>query len=178
MGDLLFGITDWLRGTWLLDFAFWVTETSLSLFMVENFWLVPIAQVIHILAIAALFGSALMLSLRVNGRIATTLSMEQFCARYVPWIWWGLVVIVISGILMITAEPIRNMVNSVFWIKMILLLIAIGITLGFSKSVRAQSASAGAEWQAAGGTRVTSIVIVILWCLIMVCGRWIAYVPV
>ena len=68
MFDLLFAITDWLRTTALLDLSFWITETSISLWMVENFWNVPLAQVLHILSIAAAFGATLMLSLRVLGK--------------------------------------------------------------------------------------------------------------
>ena len=29
-----------------------------------------------------------------------------------------------------------------------------------------------------GGTKTTAIFLVILWCMIMWCGRWIAYAPV
>jgi hypothetical protein len=178
MGDLLFGMTDWLRGTALLDLAFWLQETSVSLFMVENFWMVPIAQVFHILSIGAAFGATLMLTLRINGRAGTSLTMGQIGARYMPWIWWGLLVIAISGTLMATAEPVRNMVNAVFWIKMVLIVVMIALTLSFVGSVRRKALAAGPGWQASGGTRSTSWVIVLLWCLIMVCGRWIAYVPV
>lgn len=178
MGDLLFGMTDWLRTTSLLDFAFWLGETSVSLFMVENFWMVPIAQVIHILAIAAGFGATLMLSLRVNGLAGGDRTVGEVSARYVPWIWWSLVVIAISGLLMLTAEPIRNMVNALFWIKMILLVVTVIITLGFQKSVRRKAHAAGPVWRASAGTRTISIAIVVLWGLIMACGRWIAYVPV
>lgn len=176
--DFLFSITDWLRTTVLLDFAFWITETSLSLFMVTNFWMVPIAQVFHILAIGAAFGATLMFTLRVHGKAATDLSLEQVAGRYVPWIWYGLLVIVLSGLLMITAEPIRNMVNAVFWIKMLVLLVTVFISLGFIKSVRTKAAASGAAWAASSGAKTTSILLIVLWLFIMLCGRWIAYVPV
>lgn len=178
MFDLLFSLTDWLRNTFLLDFSFWITETSLSLFMVENFWNVPLAQVVHILAIAAAFGASLMLSLRVLGKAGTHQTVAAASARYNRWTWWGLLVIVLSGVLMITAEPIRNMVNAVFWIKMVLLLATVAISLGFQKKVQAAAVAGGASWQAPAGTRTTAVLIVVLWCLIMLCGRWIAYVPV
>lgn len=178
MLDLLFDFTEWLRGTFLLELSFWLTETPVSLLMVTNFWMVPIAQVIHILAISAAFGATLMLTLRINNAAGGTQSVGQVSARYVPWIWWGLLVILLSGLLMVTAEPIRNMVNAVFWIKMALLVVTIAITLAFQRGVRAQAAAVGPVWQASAGTRTVSILIVLLWCLIMVCGRWIAYVPV
>ncbi|MEO5707922.1 MAG: DUF6644 family protein [Alteraurantiacibacter sp.] len=178
MFDLLFSLTDWLRNTFLLDFAFWITETPLSLFMVENFWNVPLAQVMHILSISAAFGATLMLSLRVLGKAGMGQTMAATSARYVRWIWWSLLVIVLSGTLMITAEPIRNMVNAVFWIKMVLLLVAVAVSLAFQKRVQAAALAGGADWRAPAGTRVTAVLLIVLWCLIMLCGRWIAYVPV
>lgn len=176
--DILFYITDWLRTTFLLDFAFWITETSLSLFMVENFWNVPLAQVVHITAIAAAFGSLLMLVLRVNEKAGTSVTVSDAVARYLPWVWYGLLGIVLSGLLMITAEPIRNMVNSVFWIKMALLLVTVAVTIGYQKSVAAKALAGGASYQASGGTRKTGVLIIVLWLFIMLAGRWIAYVPV
>jgi hypothetical protein len=178
MLELLFEITDWLRTTVLLDFAFWLSETPVSLFMVENFWNVPIAQVIHIAGIGAAFASLLMLTLRVNEKAGMTLSVGANATRYLPWVWWSLLAILLSGLLMITAEPIRNMVNAVFWIKMASLLVAIAITLGFQKSVKTKALAAGDGYVASPRVRTTGILLVVLWCFIMLCGRWIAYVPV
>lgn len=178
MLDLLFNFTEWLRTTFLLDLSFWITETPLSLFMVENFWNVPIAQVIHIASIGLAFASLLMLTLRTYEKAGTTLSVSANAARYLPWMWWSLLGIVLSGLLMITAEPIRNMVNAVFWIKMIALAVAMVLTIGFQKGVKTKALAAGDGYVASTGTRTTGLVLVILWCFIMLCGRWIAYVPV
>ena len=178
MLDLLFNLTDWLRTTGLLDFSFWLTDTPLSLFMVENFWNVPLAQVIHLAAIGLAFSSLLMLTLRVYEKAGTTISVHANAARYLPWMWWSLLGILISGLLMITAEPIRNMINAVFWIKMITLVVVIALTLAFQKSVRAKALAGGEAFVASSGTRTTGLLLVFLWCFIMFCGRWIAYVPV
>lgn len=178
MGDLLFAITDWMRGTVLLDWAFAMQETGFSLFMVENFWNVPIAQAIHILSIGAAFGAVLMMVMRVNGNAGMALTVDQNAARFVPWIRWGLLVIVLSGLSMIMAEPVRNMINAVFWIKMIVLVLMVIVSLGYIKSVRARALAAGSGWVASSGAKSTGWLIIAMWCLIIVCGRWIAYVPV
>lgn len=178
MGDLLFAITDWMRGTVLLDWAFAMQETGFSLFMVENFWNVPIAQAIHLLSMGAAFGATLMMVLRVNGKAGMALTVEQNAARYVPWVRWGLLVIVLSGLAMIMAEPVRNMINAVFWIKMIVLVVMVLVSLSYIRSARAAAQAAGGGYVASAGARSTGWLIVLMWCLIMVCGRWIAYVPV
>ncbi|MWV27615.1 DUF6644 family protein [Aurantiacibacter rhizosphaerae] len=178
MGDFFYGLTEQLRETFLLDAAFWMQETALNKLMVLNFWAVPLAQVMHIMAIAAGFGATLMLTLRVNNLAGGARTVPQVAGRYIPWVWWALIFIVISGFLMLIAEPVRNMINGVFWVKMALLLVTVLITVAFQNAARAQAHAAGVAWNAGGGMRLTSWLIVILWCLIMVCGRWIAYAPV
>jgi hypothetical protein len=178
MFELLFSLTDWLRETFLLDVAFWMQDTGFSLFMVENFWNVPIAQAIHILSIAATFGATLMLMLRINGHAGAGLTLEQTSARFLPWMRWGLLVIIISGLTMIFAEPVRNMINAVFWIKMVALVLMVLISLRYVGSMRKLALAGGTDWVASGTARYTGWVVILLWCLIMVCGRWIAYVPV
>ncbi len=178
MGDFFYGLTDWLRGTFLLDASFWIETTGLNRLLVENFWAVPMAQVMHIMGIGAAFAATLMLTLRVNNLAGGARTMPQISSRYMPWIWWGLLWIAISGIVMLWAEPVRNMVNGVFWMKMLLLVVTVAITLVFQKSVRTASVAGGPAWNASGGTKVLAWLIVILWCLIMAHGRWIAYAPV
>ncbi|WP_338240790.1 hypothetical protein [Aurantiacibacter hainanensis] len=178
MGDFFFGLTEWLRTTFLLETAFWIETTGLNRLLVENFWAVPIAQVLHILGIAAGFAASLMLTLRVNDLAGGARTVPQVSERYIPWIWWSLIWIVVSGFLMLWAEPVRNMINGVFWTKMILVLLTIAITIGFQNTARAQAHAAGPTWRASGGMRATSWIIVILWCLVMAGGRWIAYAPV
>lgn len=178
MGDFFFNLTEWLRTTVLLDWAFWIETTGFNRLMVENFWAVPIAQVLHIVGIGSAFAAVLMLTLRVSGMAGTSRSIPDVSARYIPWIWWGLVWIIVSGILMLWAEPVRNMINGVFWVKMALLLATVLITLAYQKAVTNAATVGGAGWVAGSGVRLTGWFIIILWCLIMAHGRWIAYAPV
>ena len=178
MGDFFFALTEWLRETFLLDAAFWMQETGISHAMVLNFWAVPLAQVMHIIGIAAGFGATFMLTLRVNNLAGGSRTVPEVSARYIPWVWWALIAIIISGFLMLFAEPVRNMINGVFWVKMALVVVTILVTIAFQNTARAHAHAGGPEWNAGAGMRVTSWLIVILWCLVMVGGRWIAYAPV
>src|SRR5690606_5261124 len=99
---------------------------------------IPIFQAIHILAIAVLFGSTLLLNMRILGLNGTDQSMSDRFARYQPWIWGGLLALVASGIVLIISEPVRNMVNPIFWMKMGALLVTIAVSLWFQAAVRAR----------------------------------------
>jgi hypothetical protein len=177
-GDLLYAFTEWLRTTQLVELSLWISNTPLSLMIQENFWAIPTIQTIHILAIAGLFGSALMMNLRVLGLTGGGRTIAETAGRYMPWVWWGLLFLVVTGILMVIGEPVRELINPVFWIKMVLVLLAVLLTLGFHRGLRRAMAEGEAMREVGVGMRVGAAGIILLWCTIMVAGRWIAYAPV
>ena len=178
MGDLLFNFTEWLRSTFLVELALWISDTSLSLWIVTHFWAIPIFQVMHIFAIAAAFGAALMMSLRLFGIAGGARTVPEVGKRFFPWLWWGLLALVVSGLLMIVGEPVRELINPIFWIKMVMVISLTVLTIIFQKAVVRRAETAGANWRASGGVQVSAFLLLILWCLIMAGGRWIAYAPV
>ncbi|HWW66212.1 MAG TPA: DUF6644 family protein [Sphingomonadaceae bacterium] len=178
LGDLLYALTEWLRTTPLVDLAIWISNLPLSLSIGTHFWVIPIAQTLHILAIAMAFGSVLMINLRVLGLTGRSRTMAQTVRRYLPWIWWALLVLILTGITMIIGEPVRELINPVFWIKMVLVIAAIVLSLWFQAIARRNMA----QWEVTHDGRLTirlgAVGIILLWCAIMVAGRWIAYAPV
>ncbi|KRA83950.1 DUF6644 family protein [Altererythrobacter sp. Root672] len=173
MGDLLYNFTQWLYTTPLNQFAQSMSESALSLWIVERFWAIPIMQVTHILGIAFSFAAVLMLNMRVFN-LAGHATLAETSARYTKILWWALAVIVLSGGLMLFGDTVRNLLNSIFWIKMVLVVSGVLIAIGFAHRLRRQSA---VNDTVSGGTKAIAIFLVVLWCLIMLCGRWIAYAP-
>ncbi|MBO9518538.1 MAG: hypothetical protein J7493_10770 [Porphyrobacter sp.] len=175
MGDLLYNFTQWLYGTPLNQFAQSMSESALSLWIVERFWAIPIMQVTHILGIAFSFAAVLMLNMRVFN-LAGHATLAETSARYTKILWWALAVVILSGVAMLFGDTVRNLLNSIFWIKMGLVVTAILFAIGFARSLRRQTSS-GDIVVVSGGTKATAIFLVVLWCVIMLCGRWIAYAP-
>lgn len=178
MGDLLYSFTEWLRSTFLVELALWISDTTLSSWIVTNFWAIPIFQIIHILSMSAAFGAALMMSLRIFELAGGARTVPEVGDRYLPWLWWGLVALIISGLLMIVGEPVRELINPIFWIKMAMVILLILLSIAFQKAVARRAAPGGPGWRASGGVRTGAFLLLILWCLIMAGGRWIAYAPV
>lgn len=178
MGDLLYQFTDWLRTTQLIELSLWISEQPLSLWLVTHFWAIPTLQTIHILAIAAAFGAVLMMSLRILELAGGTQTIAQTTARFLPWAWWGLAALIITGLGMIIAEPVRELINPVFWIKMGLVIALILLSIWYQLRVRRSASVSPSPWRASGAVKAGAIGIIILWCVIMVAGRWIAYAPV
>lgn len=178
IGDSLFQMTEWLRTTWVVDFSLWVSETRPCIWLQEHFVAIPGFQSLHILAIGILFGSALMVNLRILGFAGGGHSVEATFRRFMPWMWAGLATLILTGIVLLVSEPVRNMVNPFFWIKMSTLLVTFLITLWFHVTVSRRMAGWEASSQGKGLIRTGAWALIVLWCLVMAGGRWIAYAPV
>lgn len=163
----------------MLALAQWLSETPMSLRLRDVLWLIPLVQTIHILAIAVVVSSVLMIDLRFL-RITRSQSIAATAHRFVPWLWSGLAVLAVSGVTLIIAEPKRALPNPAFQTKMFLLAAAIALTCCFQVSLRGYAAF----WTDVGQQRPTAKILIrllamatfALWCAIAIAGRLIAYV--
>jgi len=134
---------------------------------------VPSVQSVHILAIAAVASSALMINLHLLGVYAPDQTPKAIAARFMPFLWWALLVLLLTGIIMIVGEPPRSLRNSAFQLKMLLLIGAIAVTLC------SQAWIARRPKDAPSGRRASAITLaalsMALWIGIIFAGRWIAY---
>ncbi len=85
------------------------------------------------------------------------------------------VVALVTVLGMIIGEPVRELINPFFWIKMGLVVFGILIAIWFHKGVLKHVAG-GRDIVASD--KATAVFLIILWMMIMYCGRFIAYAPV
>lgn len=157
-------------------FAEWLRDTPMSLNIQTTEWMLPIIQSIHILAIGVIFASVLVVALRVFGVVARNQSMGATAARFVPWVWGSLLVLLATGVLMIVAEPVRELMSPAFWTKMALIVVGGVITLLFQGHVKRQASGEGAAGEPTA-VRIAAAGTIVVWCAIIFLGRWIAYAP-
>jgi hypothetical protein len=156
-------------------FCAWLAATPLSVVIGTTRWVVPAVQTIHILAIAVVLSSVLMIELRVLELVGRSQTMAQTSRRFLPWLSAGLVVLAATGALLIVSEPGRSLINIAFWTKMGLLALAIAATLGFQRTRWRKAALQEPPLPASAAARASAVLILMLWCAIAVAGRWIAY---
>jgi len=151
----------------MLDaFCRWLQATPLSLLISTHFWIIPALQTVHILAIASVISAIFMIDLRLIGLVRGEQTADEFAARLLPFVWWPLPILALTGALLISAEPARSLENPSFGIKMALLLAAASITLLYQR----RGARLGRTLRVGLG-----IVSILLWAGIVLAGRWIAY---
>lgn len=156
----------------------WLGTTPLSLAIQNTVWAIPAIQSVHILAIAVVISSATLVGLRLLGVIGRDHPTAAYAGRFLPWIWPTLLVLLVTGSLLVVAEPSRSLTNPSFIAKMIMLLGAIAATLVLQQPLKKD----GAFWELTAGRRATAKVLAVvtlsLWTLIIFAGRWIAYITV
>ena len=161
---------------WLDRFCEWLKVTPFSVAIQSASWAVPAIQTVHILAIGAVVGSGLMITLRALGVLAPDQTLLAFTKRFQRVIWWALPILLVSGALMITAEPARSLENFAFVIKMGLLLASVVANLLYLAPLNRNPGfwelTSGRRW--AG--RAVAIASFLLWVGVVFSGRWIAYV--
>jgi putative copper export protein len=166
MGELLAAVASWLE------------RTALSQRLQTAEWVVPTVQTIHILAIAAVMGAMLFFNLRLLGLRGTEVPLARVSSRFIPVLWTAVLVLLVSGVVMIVAEPGRSLPNPVFQLKMVLLFAALVLTFGMVRPLRRRpdywADSSARGWVA----RLGAISSLGLWVAILFAGRWIAYTRV
>jgi hypothetical protein len=157
------------------EFSGWLAATSLSHTIQTTGWIIPTVQTIHILSVAVVFSSAILVDLRLWRLLNRDVPLPEITRRFLPVIWPVLVVLLITGALLIIGEPRRSLLNSTFYIKMGLLAFAILLTAWLQWSV----SSSPNFWDKDRGRRMAgqlaASVSILVWCGILFAGRWIAY---
>ena len=150
------------------EFSNWLSDTAPSRFIQTTDGIIPALQTVHILCVATLFASALVVSLRVLGGGLRSEAPAAVARRFIPPIWVCLVVLLSTGLPLIVAEPGRTLGNPSFTVKLVAIGLAVAVTLALD--ARARSAS-----PVGAGQRMLAVLVLLLWSTVIVAGRYIAY---
>ena len=157
------------------EFSKWLAATPLSHIIQTTKWVIPALQTIHILSVAVVFSSAVLVDLRLWRLLNRDVPLPEMARRFLPTIWPVLLVLLITGSLLIIGEPKRSLLNSAFYLKMALLAVAIVLTAWLQWSL----SSSPNFWDKDRGRRMAgqlaATLSILVWCGILFAGRWIAY---
>jgi hypothetical protein len=157
------------------EFSKWLAATEVSHVIQTTTWIIPTLQTIHILSVAAVFSAAILVDLRIWRLIERDEPLPEMARRFLPTIWPVLVILLVTGSLLIIGEPRRSLLNSTFYLKMALLVVAILLTIGLQRSISSSPNSWDRDrWRRIVG-RFAATVSILVWCGILFAGRWIAY---
>ena len=102
----------------VVHFTAWIEQTSLSTFIRESPSLLafPTYLIVHAFGMAFLAGTNAALDLRVLG-FAPKIPLTSM-ARFFPVMWFGFIINLLSGLLLLIGYPTKAFTNPVFFIKL------------------------------------------------------------
>jgi hypothetical protein len=159
----------------LLNFFEWLADLPWSVELHESQYAYSIVESVHVWSLAVFLGLVAMFDLRLLGWIMGKVPVSEFSRRVLPWTIAAFIVMVISGVLLFFAIPLRSYQNLFFRGKMILLVLA-GLNVWyFHARVYREAASWDHDAVPPRTARVAGAVSLALWIAVTFSGRMIAY---
>lgn len=156
-------------------FADRIARTELSGVLGKYDWIVPTSQSLHIVCVALLFIGTLIISLRLIGLRESDHSLSVDVRRLTRLMYMAFGGLLFTGTLQIIAEPVRQFVAPIFWVKMSLVLLGLAMSRWFAMKVYREPD----RWDMVGSrpTWSTAYAVISLatWLIIIICGRFIGY---
>ncbi len=153
----------------------WIADSALGRYMAESPTAFPIAEMVHVLAIATVIGVIAIVDLRLIGWASTGYRVSRLTRTLLPITWAGFAIAVLSGVLMFSSQPHVYFDNLAFRLKLLALLGAGLNMLAFHfltwRAIDAwDDAPAGPV-----AVRAAGAISLALWVLVVFLGRWIGF---
>jgi hypothetical protein len=158
----------------MLDpFFTWLESSAFSVWMRESpsVFAFPIILAVHTIGLGLLAGINAAIDFRLLG-IAARIPLPEF-RRFLPYMWLGLWLNVLSGIALLIAYPTKALTNPLFYIKLGLIATALAIL----RAVRRRALGDGAPQTIAvgGSTKRLALASLTCWAGAIAAGRFLAY---
>ena len=154
----------------LLPFFQWCETTAIGHAIKASPWLFPVIESVHLLGLAMLGGSVLLLDLRMLGLGLRRSTIGEIARDARPWLLGSIGVMIVTGTALFLSESVKCYYSQAFWVK----ITTIPVALAFSLTVR-QRVALAATYQATARSRVVAIVSLALWLTVAAAGRWIGF---
>ncbi|MDP4535370.1 DUF2214 domain-containing protein [Alkalimonas collagenimarina] len=148
-------------------------DTALASWLRQSGIGYPLLSTAHILGIALLLGSVLILDLRLLG-ITKSGALNVLAPLLNRFAACGLLLAMVTGSLLFSVQPAHYLANSAFLLKLTLLLLALLNVLLVHWLPHWQALLNGQAPTLF--LKVTALLSLVLWLVILLAGRWIAFV--
>jgi hypothetical protein len=152
--------------------------SALGAAMRDSEWLYPLAEIVHTIGIALLFGSVAIMDVRLLG-VSRSIPVKRLAAHVLPWSAASFLLIVPSGLAMFVAHASDYIASSLFALKVCLIMAAGGNAALFQvMTLRTADVWDSEEMRPLGpppSARIAGAVSLLIWMSVIACGRLLAY---
>jgi hypothetical protein len=153
------------------DLLQWLQATSLASYTHDHKWAFTTIEVVHVFAIAMMVATISIVDLRLMGLASTKRPFTELARQVLPVTWGAFVVAVLTGPLLFVSQAVDHFANTMFRIKMLLILVA-GINMLIFELITARGAAA---WDLKPvpppPARLAGAISIACWLLVIVFGR-------
>jgi hypothetical protein len=148
----------------------WAGNTWLGTTVRDTVWAFPVIETFHLLALAILLGTVLIVNLRVFGVGKSYLPAAQLARQLEPWMLVSVGVLIATGIPMAFSEPMKCFESYSFPIKMGLILLGIVSQFTMQRRWIMNSNASAAK------ARIAALASILTWTAVGAAGKGIPYV--
>lgn len=153
----------------------WLHDTSFSSIMRDSIWAEPIVETIHVLTLAVFLGFVLLLDLRLLDVTMRDRRVSEMFEQLNPGLFGGFAVMLVTGVLLFSGDPVSFYSTWFFKAKMVMLLLAGLNVLLFNATVGRRLTEWDTSPRTPPGAKAAGIASLVLWVCIVAAGRGIAY---
>ncbi len=158
-----------------LKFAEWVDAWALSPYLHESFYLYNWIETTHVLTLMLSLGMLFVIDARMLGWWLMNVPASRIAERLNKPMWIGFSIMIVTGLLLYIAIPVRTTQSIWFRIKLVLLFAAMLNAISFNKWLSTSAAGWDFEKVPPKRARLAAGASLCLWAGVIVCGRFIAY---
>ncbi len=155
------------------QFFQWLQETPLAVSVSEDWF--PYIESLHVLFMAAVAGTILIVDSRLIGVTSKQLRFSYLSERLLPWTWGAFIGSAITGALMFSAGATTYIHNTPFLVKMCLLVLA-GINMLYFQFVTFRTVSGWDAGRPSTAARLAGFSSITLWIGVIGFARWTGFV--
>ena len=160
---------------WIYDFAVWLDTHAWSTGLHESYYMYNWIESTHVITLMLSLGMLFLIDLRMLGWALPQVPASTVAKRLNVPMLVGFSVMIITGVLLFYAIPVRTAQSLWFRIKVVLLLAAALNAWLFHRRMQAAPAGWDTAPRAPSGLRLGASLSLAFWALIVLCGRFIAY---
>jgi hypothetical protein len=135
----------------------------------------PILESAHVVALCIVFGTILIVDLRLLGLPNTRRSFTLISSEQLPITWWAFVAAAITGALLFTLNSLSYYDNAAFQVKMLLLAVAGANMFVFHRYTMPSVAAWDRNTPPPAAARLSGAISLVLWITVIFLGRWVGF---
>jgi hypothetical protein len=156
----------------LTELMEWLQASSLAAYIHNTAWAFTTIELVHVFAISLVIGTIAIVDLRLLELASTKRPFTELSRQVLPYTWAAFAVAVIAGSLLFISQATAYFANTMFRIKMLIIVLA-GINMLIFELITARGAQ---KWDLAPtpppAARLAGGISLACWVLVVVFGRW------